>query len=97
MILLRLKKYLCFCFFDFICNNPTWAIILNSCGNSVNDHRVEKNKIRIKEIDQEIQAIHDEVHEEAKKTKMPHDTVEGADLAMEIGKKVKSYQNITIL
>ena len=27
---------------------------------------------------------------EAKKTKMPNDTVEGADLALEIGKKVKS-------
>ena len=34
---------------------------------------------------------------EAKKTKMPNDTVEGADLAAEIGKKVKSdFDNKTI-
>jgi len=31
---------------------------------------------------------------EAKKTKMPNDTVEGADLALEIGSKVKSDFNI---
>ena len=34
---------------------------------------------------------------EAKKTKMPNDTVEGADLALEIGKKVKSdFDNKTL-
>ena len=34
---------------------------------------------------------------EAKKTKMPNDTIEGADLALEIGKKVKSdFDNKTL-
>ena len=34
---------------------------------------------------------------EAKKTKMPNDTVEGADLALEIGTKVKSdFDNKTL-
>jgi len=34
---------------------------------------------------------------EAKKTKMPNDTIEGADLALEIGTKVKSdFDNKTL-
>jgi len=36
-------------------------------------------------------------YKEAKKTKMPNDTIEGADLVLEIGSKVKSDFDIKTL
>ena len=36
-------------------------------------------------------------YKDAKKTKMPNDTIEGADLALEIGSKIKSDFDIETL
>ena len=50
----------------FLSNNKNWAVIINSCRNTVYDHKKDQNDIKMAEIQQEIQNIRTECADEVK-------------------------------